>query len=308
MALSTNFYYDGADLQVSTKLFMDKLGLIPAPNGFYKEGGIVREYVDGAFVSSDLCDCPNSCDYIAELTDSNRVVYDANFNVGTSTGAIVLRATPSNKNFGMSAVYNSVTYKNVYVQGSMLTTAGDFVIWGVTPSFTENCPSQFTNQTYNNVKNYVMSGNVFNPVSNIPTITANANQVFNTGFVIGMIIIPKSSAVINDVSVRWYGLCPNFDATIEGNCVESLTPFEIYSDPYETQNGACAGSIKASTTFYCVKRNPSEPTIQSFDVAFEDANAMTVMPAGYYIYQVGVTNTVIQIGNDGIILSINECK
>ena len=178
MALSTNFYYDGADLQVSTKLFMDKLGLIPAPNGFYKEGGIVREYVDGAFVSSDLCDCPNSCDYIAELTDSNRVIYDANFNVGTSTGAIVLRATPSNKNFGMSAVYNSVTYKNVYVQGSMLTTAGDFIIWGGTPLFAENCPNQFTNQTYNNVQNYVMSGNVFNPAGNIPTITANTNQVF----------------------------------------------------------------------------------------------------------------------------------
>jgi len=308
MALSTNFFYDGANLQSSTKIFLDKLGLIPAPNGFYKEGGIVREYLNGAFVSTDDCDCPNNCDYIAELTDDTIAVYDANFNVGSSTGAIVLRATPNNKNFGMSATYNSTAYKNVYVGANMLTTVGDFVIWGEIPVIIENCPNQTIARSYSNVPNYVMSANVFNIVGSIGPIIANTNQVFDTSFVLGMIIIPKTSAVINGVDVRWYGLCPNFDATIEGNCVESLTSFEVFSDAYETEDDACKGSPSSATNFYCVKRNPSEPNIMSYDVAFVDPNAVTPMPAGYYIYQGGSPKNIIRIGNDGIILSITECK
>jgi hypothetical protein len=308
MALSTNFFYDGNNLASSTKLFMDKNGLIPAPNGFYKEGGIVREYLNGAFVSSDICECPNNCDYIAELTDDVRVIYDATFDVGSDTGVIVLRATPTNKNFGMSAEYWSLSYKNVYVQNSMLSTVGDFVIWGEMPLLIENCPNQSTNQTYNDVQNYVMSGNVFNPAGSIPTITANTNQVFNTGLQIGMIIIPKLSAVQNTLSVRWYGLCPNFAANIEGNCVEQAFPFETFGGPFETENEACSETPTTPTTFYCIKRNPAEPTIQSYDVAFEDENAVIPMNAGFYIYQVGATNSIIEISNDGIILSITECK
>jgi hypothetical protein len=309
MALSTNFFYDGADLASSTKIFLDKLGLIPAPNGFYKENGIVREYLNGAFVSTDDCDCPNDCDYIAELTDDVSAIYNATFNVGSATGAIVLRATPSNKNFGMAAIYDSVNYKNVYVGFSMLTTPRDFVIWGQSQTSISGCPNQFADSLYTNVDNYVMSGNVFSKVSIIPSITAYANQVFNTALVLGMIIIPKTSAVINSVSVSWYGLCPNFDATIEGNCVESLFEFFIFSDAYISEAEACDGVVTSPTAFYCVKKNLSEPNITSGDVAFVDPNAVTPMPAGYYIYDAsGPKNIIIQIGNDGIILSITECK
>lgn len=309
MALSTKFFYDGISLDTSTKLYIDKLGLVAAPNGFYRENGIVREYLNGEFVSSDTCDCPNNCDYMGELTSASRIVYDANFDVGSSTGAIVLRATPTNKNFGMSATYNSTTYKDVYVGGSLLATAGDFVIWGNTPSFSENCPNIYTDQTYTNVPNYIMSNNIFYASGSIPTVIALTSQVFNTGLVLGMIIIPKTSSVINDLSVRWYGLCPDYAANIEGNCVEALTPFEVYSDPYETEIDACSATPKAPDTYYCVKRNPSEPNIMSYDVAFQDDTATTPMPSGYYIYSVaGPNKNVINIGANGIILSITECK
>ena len=308
MALSTNFFYDGTDLLTSTKLFMDKNGVIPAPNGFYKEGGIVREYLNGAFVSSDACDCPNNCDYIAELTDDVRAIYDATFDVGSDTGVIVLRATPSSKNFGMSANHWSVDYKDVYVGTSILTTARDFVIWGEIQLSTSGCPNQFGNNTYTEVDNYVMSGNVFNKVSVIPTITTYTDQVFNTALVTGMIIIPKLSAIENTVSVRWYGLCPDFAATIEGNCVEQAFPFETFGGPYETENAACLETPTSSTTFYCVKKDIDEPSINSGDVAFEDPNAVTVMPAGYYIYDTAIPKKIIEIGSNGIILSITECK
>lgn len=287
---------------------MDKNGLIPAPNGFYKEGGIVREYLNGAFVSSDICDCPNNCDYIAELTDDVSAIYDATFNVGSDTGVIVLRATPTNKNFGMSANYWLINYKDVYVGSSLLTTPRDFVIWGNAQTSISGCPNQFANVNYTNVDNYVMSNNVFNKVGVISSITSYPNQVFNTGLVLGMIIIPKLSAVQNTLSVRWYGLCPNFAANIEGNCVEQAFPFETFGGPYETENEACSATPTTPTTFYCIKRNPAEPTIQSFDVAFEDENAVIPMATGFYIFQVGATNTIIEIGNNGIILGITECR
>ena len=308
MALSGKYFYDGIDLASSTKIFIDKQGTIPAPNGFYKEGGIVRQYIDGAFASTQNCDCPNNCDYIAELTDDVSAIYDATFNVGTDTGVIVLRATPTNKNFGMSANYWLINYKDVYVGSSLLTTPRDFVIWGDPQTSISGCPNQFANVNYTDVDHYIMSNNMFNKVGVIPSITSYTNQVFNTGYVLGMIIIPKLSAVQNTLAVRWYGLCPNFAANIEGDCVEQAFPFETFGGPYETESEACSDTPTTPTTFYCIKRNPAEPTIQSFDVAFEDENAVIPMATGFYIFEVGATNTIIEIGNDGIILGITECK
>lgn len=309
MALSSNFFYDGSTLESSTKIFMDKNGLIPAPNGFYKEGGVVREYLNGAFVSTDSCDCPNNCDYIAELTDDVVAIYDATFNVGSDLGVIVLRATPTNKNFGMSANYFLIDYKDVYVGTSMLTTSRDFVIWGDAQTSISGCPNQFSNSVYTNVDNYVMSGNIFNKVNVIPTITAYNDQVFNTALTTGMIIIPKLSAIQNTISVRWYGLCPNFAANIEGNCVEQAFPFEVFSEAYNTESEACDASPSAGVSCFCIKKNLSEPNINSGDVAFEDPNAVIPMAEGFYIYDAsGPSNTIIQIGNNGIILAILDCK
>ena len=308
MALSGKYFYDGLDLSSSTKIFIDKQGTIPAPNGFYKEGGVVRQYTDGEFVSDDVCDCPNNCDYIAELTDDVVAIYDATFNVGSDTGVVVLRATPTNKNFGMSASHWTLDYKDVYVGASMLTTPRDFVVWGDAQTSISGCPSQFADVNYTDVDNYLMSNNIFNKIGVIPTITTYTNQVYNTGLVLGMIIIPKLSAVQNSVSVRWYGLCPNFAANIEGNCVEQAFPFETYGGPYENEFDACSEPSTTSTVFYCIKRNPAEPTIQSFDVAFEDENAVIPMAAGFYIFDVAPPRRIIEIGNNGIILGITECK
>jgi hypothetical protein len=308
MALSTNFFYDGADLASSTKLFMDKNGLIPAPNGFYKETGTVREYVDGAFVSTDACDCPNPCDFIFTTTNANRSVYDAALPVGTDTGAVVFRLSVSEKNAGISAVYDAVNYKNTYITSSMLTTPRDFVIFGeTTPS---PCPNQTTNQSYSEIDKYVMSGGDFTLQGTVPSLLVYTDQVYNTGLQMGMLIIPKPDASPSTVDIRIYGLCPSFDFFLDANCVEQPIPIELYSSAYSTDEEVCAASPSTPTVFYYIKRDPSAVSFDTGDVFFVDQYCQTPMPQGYYIFGVdGGKNQYINIGSNGVILGgIQTCK
>lgn len=308
MALSTNFFYDGNNLASSTKLFMDKNGLIPAPNGFYNEGGTVREYVDGAFVSTASCDCPNPCDFIFTTTNTDSSVYDALLPVGTDTGAVVFRLSVSEKNAGISAVYDGVNYKNTYIPSSMLTTPRDFVIFGT--ATLPPCPNQFVDSTFTNVKGYVMSGGDFTLQSTITSLTVYANQVYNTGFQMGMLIIPKPDASPSTVNIRIYGMCPSFDFFLDANCVEQPTPIEVYSSDYSTASALCSASPSTPTTFYYIKRNPSAVSFGNGDVFFADQYCQTPMPQGYYIFGVdGGKNQYINIGSNGVITGgIQTCK
>jgi hypothetical protein len=308
MALSTNFFYDGIDLQSSTKIFLDKLGLIPAPNGFYKEGGVVREYVDGAFVSNDFCDCPNPCDFIFTTTSETRSVYDATLPVGTDTGAIVFRLSVSEKNAGISATYDSVNYKNTYIPSEMLTTPRDFVLFG--EATLPPCPNVAIDNSYTGVYRYVMSGGDFTVQATNLSFTAYANQVYNTGLQMGMLIIPKPDTSPSTADIRIYGLCPSFDFLLDANCVEQPTPIELYSEAYSTQEEVCAASLSSPSVFYYIKRDPSEMSFNSGDVFFIDQYCQTVMPQGYYIIgEDGAKNQYINIGSDGIIFGgIETCR
>jgi hypothetical protein len=307
MALSTNFFYDGANLQSSTKIFLDKLGLIPAPNGFYKEGGIVREYVDGAFVSNDFCDCPNPCDFIFTTTNETRSVYDATLPVGTDTGAIVFRLSISQKNAGISATYDSVSYKNTYVPSGMLTTPRDFVLFGEsTPS---PCPNQLSDNSYTGVYRYVMSGGDFTVQATNLSFTAYTNQVYVTGLQMGMLIIPKPNATPSTADIRIYGLCPSFDFFLEANCVEQPSEVEVYGSVYETEIDACAGPFTSPNPLYYIKRDLSAPTYDTGDVFFVDPFCETPAAQGYYIVgQDGAKNQLIIIGANGVLSGITTCK
>jgi len=308
MALSTNFFYDGNNLALSTKLFMDKNGLIPAPNGFYQEGGTVREYVDGAFVSIASCDCPNPCDFIFTTTNTDSSVYDATLPVGTDTGAVVFRLSVSEKNAGISAVYDGVNYKNTYIPSGMLTTPNDFVIFGT--ATLPPCPNQSADSVFTNVKGYVMSGGDFTFQNTISSLTVYANQVYNTGFQMGMLIIPKPDASPSTVDIRIYGLCPSFNFFLDANCVEQPTLIEVYSSAYSTESAVCAASPSSATNFYYIKRDPSEMSFNSGDVFFVDQYCQTPMPQGNYIIGVdGSKNQYITIGSNGVISGgIQTCK
>jgi hypothetical protein len=300
MALSTNFFYDGSDLASSTKIFLDKLGLIPAPNGFYKEGGFVREYVDGAFVSLGNCNCENPCDFTFATTESNLSVYDATLPLDDTTGAIVFRLDVIDKNAGISAVYDSVDYKNIYVNNTLLVTSEDFVIFGEASA--APCPNTSSNQSYSDVDRYIMSAGNFEIINTI-SLSVLTSQVHVTGLGVGMLIIPKPNVSPFSIDIRVYGLCQNFSFSLDSNCVEQADEITLISGPYPNSEEVCSAEPTEPIIYYYIKRNPSAVALSEGDVFFFDPYCENPLSEGYYIIsRIGLINTYIQIGAEGVLV------
>jgi hypothetical protein len=59
MAINSTFYLDAADLVSATSVYLDLALLNIAPDGFYREGAVVREQSSGILLASTDCEeCP----------------------------------------------------------------------------------------------------------------------------------------------------------------------------------------------------------------------------------------------------------
>lgn len=302
MSVSNIYYIDSYSFDTATKIYLDANRTIIAPTGWYKFSNKVRHFENGEFTSLEFCDCPNNCDYEFSGYVVTPSVYSADFEIGTDTGAIVIRTTPITKNIGMSANYNSVDYKDVYVNTSLLTTTEDFVIWGAATA--SPCPNTSTAEEYS-CQSYVMSANVFYSISST-AVSIVPSQVNVTGLEMGMIIIPKPTATAGTLNVYWYGLCNATQFSAEGNCVETLTTVEQYGftpNPEES----CAIPIGVATPFYYVKVDPMATELSIGDVVFSDANAENKLDEGFYALTNLLPNITMAVNEYGIVTSITEC-
>jgi hypothetical protein len=302
MSVSNIYYIDSYDFASATKIYIDANRTILAPTGWYKFSNRVRKFENGSFVSTDFCDCPNNCDYEFSVNAVVASAYSAAFDIGTDTGAIVIRTTPISKNIGMSASYNSVDYKDVYVDTSLLTTAEDFVIWGAATS--SPCPNISTEQEYS-CASYVMSANVFYDISS-EAVSIIPSQVNVTGLETGMIIIPKPTSATGTLNVYWYALCNATLFSAEGNCVETLPALEYYG--FSSNSGtACDTPIEEPNVFYYVKVDLAAPSLSVGDVVFSDPNAENKLTEGFYILLNTLPNIVMAVNVNGVVTSITEC-
>ena len=302
MSVSNIYYIDSYDFATATKIYIDANRTILAPAGWYKFSNRVRRFENGAFVSTEFCDCPNNCDYEFSEISVGPSIYSADFEIGTDTGAIVIRTTPITKNVGMSANYNSVDYKDVYVDTSVLTTSEDFVIWGA--ATTSPCPNISTDEEYS-CASYVMSANVFYNLSS-EAVSIVTSQVNVTGLKTGMIIIPKPTSATGTLNVYWYALCNASNFSAEGNCVETLPTLEYFGFTEES-GAACAVPIGEPNTFYYVKVDFSASSLSVGDVVFSDPNAENKLPEGFYILSNALPNIVMAVNVNGVVTSITEC-
>jgi hypothetical protein len=302
MSVSNIYYIDSYDFASATKIYIDANRTILAPTGWYKFSNKVRKFENGSFVSTEFCDCPNNCDYEFTVNAVVPSVYSADFEIGTDTGAIVIRATPVSKNIGMSANYNSVDYKDVYVDTSLLTTAEDFVIWGAATA--SPCPNISTDEEYS-CASYVMSANVFYDISS-EAVSIIPSQVNVTGLETGMIIIPKPTSATGTLNVYWYALCNSTQFSAEGNCVETLSEIEYYGFTPNSEE-SCAIPIGAATTFYYVKVDPTATELSVGDVVFSDLNAENKLDEGFYALSSALPNITMAVNEYGIVTSITEC-
>ena len=70
MAINSTYYLDAADLTTATSVYLDAGLTNLAPDGFYREGTVVRQQSTGILLAADTCEeCADCVRYIATTTD-----------------------------------------------------------------------------------------------------------------------------------------------------------------------------------------------------------------------------------------------
>jgi hypothetical protein len=66
MAINATYYLDGANLSVATAVYLDAGLTYVAPDGFYRNGTVVRQQSTGILLDVDTCEeCADCIRYIA---------------------------------------------------------------------------------------------------------------------------------------------------------------------------------------------------------------------------------------------------
>lgn len=57
MAINATYYLDAANLSVATSVYLDSSLTYIAPDGFYRDGTVVRQQSTGILLAPETCDC-----------------------------------------------------------------------------------------------------------------------------------------------------------------------------------------------------------------------------------------------------------
>jgi hypothetical protein len=305
---SSVYYLDGPSLASSTSAYDDPGLNSIAPNGFYSDGVIVRELIDGVFQPQSTCpSCALPCNTGLVAATGDGVWY-MDMDLGSSVGAVVVTLdfpTPNAFPVGIQVLYDGVIYNS-----------GSSPIYGYL-SGTSGLPVFLGNQSYNcglipnspwsgvPVKKY--DGTTFSASGLTETVNVANTQldltILSPAFF--YMIIPKVNPSISTAQVKVITLCGSPSAfSIEVECPSGLVPFDS-SQGGASAFEACESSI--SWTYYVFHVNGSAGTLGLSDMVFADVNGANPLADGYYqSNDLPAPNTWFQVVN-GVVVQFGEC-
>ena len=125
---SVNKFLDGTDLNNSTAVYNEAALTTKATDGYYSNGTIVREQVNGLLLPAALCPAcvtPLPCAGSSQFPGGNTGVYIFSFDVGNTaqdTGAIVITFQPYDAADGLKVTFDNVIHNGL--TSNTATTGG----------------------------------------------------------------------------------------------------------------------------------------------------------------------------------------
>ena len=320
MAITATYYFDGSSFATSNYLFTDAGLTAEAPQGFYSIGGIVREVTNNFGLLGPVQACPScipNCGTAVApggLPTEGPGMYSQTFDVGNTTGAIIITVNPGSENVGFTWIYNGVV-------ASEYTNATHGYLQGVIGI--ENPPSGCTGlpltnalgsngltlngntYTYNNSTGAYTQGNgvVLGPITN-----QAAGGVDLTPLAPGnsYMVIPKPFASPSTIIIKALVTCDTADFSISVDCPVTLQPFEGTASAVDC-TAACA--LSYTTNYYNVPAATPTPPLgvpSVNDWVFLDENAVDEVPDGTYKVSVsGVPHCMVVA--EGVITTLTAC-
>ena len=303
MATQATYYLDAPSLGSASVIYTDAALSIIAPNGFYSDGTIVREQVNGALLPQVNCPaCATPCGGAISASGSQGVYY-LDIDLGTDVGAVVISFDPYSVPDGIQATYNSVVYNGLsspnygWLQGSpgLATYIGDS---GNNCGLPEGSPFDLPVFEY-------LSGS-FMPLGTSESVTILAGQLEFTANAPGasIMVIPKTQATPSILSLKMIGPCSGTAFAINVACPASLAAIDC-STMFASSTLACVAPI--GQTYYLANVTGSAGVITVNDLVFQDAFGQTKLAAGYYRTSDAGANTWFQVDANGVVVALGVC-
>ena len=312
MPLPTSFYYDGLTFAAATNVWLDAALTIPAPDGFYGTAGYYRQKVGGVLLQQTICDtCTVSCGNQIPGIVFGQGKYNFTYDLGTSTGAVLVRFQPTDAPAKCTWTYGGVSASEYssstegYLQGLVGTIAAGADL--------KICANAIDNATGSNGATYSVTEynwqtatNTFQSAPASVTLGPYANNAAggtslttaNPGFCV--MVIPKPNATPSTASFVIESPCTG-KPSITVNC-----PIELNRFAAGPAGGACATYNTFMYTAHVGNATGVSTTISVNDWAFLDINGVTQHPAGTFPVFAGGAKCVT-VNADGIVTAVTTC-
>jgi len=303
MATSGTFYLDAPSLSTATVIYSNAALTVVAPNGYYSDGSISRQQLAGVLLPPVTCPvCAVPCGGTINGSGSQGIYY-LETDLGTSTGAVVVRFDPLSVPDGILATYNSVIYNGVsspqygWLQGSagLPTYIGQI---GADCGIVASSPLTLPQFEYD--------GTTFAPLGTTTVVSISSGQMQLTTLAPGntVMVIPKTAASPSILSLSFIGPCSGTAFNLSVACPVALPSF-VSSTVNASSAAACADAI--DQTYYVAYVNGASGVLGLYDLVFSDSNGQFKLGTGYYKTTAAGANNWFQVNSSGVIIAFGTC-
>jgi hypothetical protein len=306
MATSGTFYLDAPSLSTATVVYSNAALTTVAANGFYSDGSIVREQVSGVLLPQQICpSCSVPCGGTINANGTQGVYY-LNTNLGSPTGAVIIRFNPTSVPEGIKVVYNSIVYNGLSSPsfGWRKGTAGLPTYLG---SSSDPCSSGIVAGSPYTLNEFQYNGTTFAPLGTVETVSVASGQMQLTASAPGncVMVIPKTAASPSILNLTFVGPCTGAVFSISVSCPAALPSFASSTVNVGSAT-ACADTI--DQTYYVAYVNGGAGVLGLYDLVFSDANGQSKLSAGYYKTTAAGANNWFQVDANGVIIAFGNCS
>lgn len=310
---SVDKYLDGTDLSNSTAVYDNALLTIKSPAGYYSDGTIVREQVNGKLLPASICPpcvTPLPCAGTTQFPQGSEGVYQFTFDVGNTpqdVGAIIISFVSYNFPDGVKATYDGVVYNGLTSNTSSTggwkqsTNAGNRTYIGssISACSAPTLPYSATVNLYN-----YQSSSTWDPAVGTTTLNVASGDLqlesADTGTTTFTMVIPKLNATPNLVAFDIASYCTNTNWDLTVTCPTNLPSFTmgIVKNSASTACNHTTGAVG-----YRAGGGNTGNTPLLYDLVFSNSSGSNKLSAGFYGYSGGY----FEVDANGVIVNLGSC-
>jgi len=312
-------FWEGLTFGSASQIFTDSALTSVAPDGFYSFGGTVRQMLNGNLLAPQSCTpcnipCGNPKNNTITGGGLGRGTYQFNVDVGTNTGAVIIKMNPQVNPSRLIWSYDGLTSSEYssstwgYAQGIIgeydlpITNGGSVTCDGNTVSNNNGSNSQiisglsfsfdFSTQSFVSATIPVQVNlGPYNP-SDVNLVPGIPNEY--------TMVIPKPNATPSIVSITIETICDSSNWIVGTNC-----PQPLLSSPL----GVTRCALYTTTVYSASSFTDSgySSLIQINDFVFTDVNGVNPLAAGvYYVFTSGI-DQIMTVSSDGVVTNLVAC-